>query len=304
VRRDLEPASETIDSLGGRCLGCGSVLGESVGCRLAAVPDEWSEVCLSVSRAPRRRDPGFLPASSLPHYSLGVPRLDSILRPLVPGLTIMVSGAEASALAELAAFRAQLPVEDGGLDSAVLFVDGGNRSDPYLFSSLARQRGIRPNTAMRRVANCRVFTMYQLADLVSERLVPAVADYAARLVVISDLLGTFNEPELEEREARRLLSTVEQGIAKIKKSALVLTTLASPNKYDSTVSSWADTVISLEPAGDRVRAELLKHPSRPPIVSSFKLSQLFSRGTVRAWSYAENLGRRTLTEDPTCTLSA
>ena len=138
VRRDPEPASETVDSLGGRCLGCGRVLEESVGCRLTAVPDEWSEIRLTVPRAPRIRDPGFPPASSLPHFSLGVPQLDSMLRPLVPGLSVMVSGAEASFVAELAAFRAQLPVEEGGLDSSVLFVDGGNRSDPYLFSSFAR----------------------------------------------------------------------------------------------------------------------------------------------------------------------
>lgn len=64
---------------------------------------------------------------------------------------------------------------------------------------------------MRRVTTCRVFTIYQLADLVSEHLVRAAEDYAAKLVVVSDLLGTFNEPELEEREARRLRAPSRTG---------------------------------------------------------------------------------------------
>jgi len=177
-------------------------------------------------------------------------------------------------VAELAAFRAQLPVEAGGLDSAVLYIDGGNRSDPYLFSSFAKQRGIKPTVAMRRVASCRVFTFYQLAALVSEHLVRAVEDYGTRLVVISDILGTFNEPELEEREARRVLSAVEEGIEKTKRRALVIATLASHNKYDDTIASWADAMVRLSHEGDRVRAELLKHRNRLPGQTTFRLSQL------------------------------
>jgi len=94
--------------------------------------------------------------------------------------------------------------------------------------------------------------------------------------VISDPLATFNEPELEEREARRLLSTIEQAIGTAKKNALVLTTLVTPCKYDEMVMSWADTAVSLASVGGRVRAELLKHPIKPRAVTSFKLSQLLS----------------------------
>jgi hypothetical protein len=177
-------------------------------------------------------------------------------------------------VSELAAFRAQLSVEMGGLDSTVIFVDGGNRSDPYLFASFAKQHGVSPNQALRRVANCRVFTMYQLAELVSEHLASAVDDYAAQLVVISDLLGTFNEPELDGREARRLLSSVEKGIREARRKALVITTLPSPSEYDEQVAPWADTLVRLSSDGDRARAELLKHPFKEPTTSTFKMSRL------------------------------
>ena len=274
VRRDLKPAGEAIERLGGRCSGCGSGLEDNVGCRLAPAPAGWSDVCIPGAPAAQRSARPFQPASSLPHFSLGFPRLDALLRPLSSQRLMVLTGAAASTVAELMAFRAQLPLEEGGLDSTVLFIDGGNRSDPYLFSSFARQHRLRPAVAMRRVATCRVFTIYQLADLISERLVRAAVDYAAKLVVISDLLGTFNEPELEEREARRLLSAVEDGIKRVKKNSLVLATLASPNKYDNVVMAWADTALSLSSSAGGVHAELVKHRTKPPTASNFTLSQL------------------------------
>ena len=127
---------------------------------------------------------------------------------------------------------------------------------------------------MWRVTSCRIFTLYLLAALVSEHLERAAADYGTRLVIISDVLGTFNEPELEEREARRVLSAIEEGIAKTKKHTLVVATLPSANKHDETVASWADTLVHLSSEGGRLRAELLKHRSKLPGETAFKLSQL------------------------------
>lgn len=179
---------------------------------------------------------------------------------------MVVAGDGSSAVAELAAFRAQLPVERGGLDSTVLFVDGGNRSDPYLFSSFARRHGVNPRAALRRVTSCRVFTMYQLADLLSRRLEGAVRDYAAKLVVVSDLLGTFNEPELDEREARRLLNAVGEGLSRAKRGSMLLVTLPCRSRFEGPVEGWADTLVRLSSSGGRARGELLRHPAKavPP----------------------------------------
>ena len=273
IRRDLSPASENISSLNGRCMGCGSLLEGSIECRLAPVPDDWSDVFLTTPPV-QKREAIFQKASSIPHFSLGFPRLDSLLRPFSEGRTILLSGEASSIVAEQAALRAQLPIESGGLDSAVLFIDGGNRSDPYLFSSFAKQRGLKPSVAMRRVASCRVFTFYQLAALVSEHLVRAVEDYGTRLVVICDILGTFNEPELEEREARRVLGAIEEGIERVKRQALVIATQTSSNKYDATVASWADAQVCMSSEKDRIRAELVKHRNRLPGETTFRLGQL------------------------------
>jgi hypothetical protein len=281
VRRNLGPTGETIDSLSGHCIGCGRELEGNIECRLASVPDDWSDIHLTDTVAVQRKASSFRSASSFPHFSLGFPRLDLLLRPFSPQRLIVLSGGAAPMVAELMTFRAQLPLEEGGFDSTVLFIEGGNRSDLYLFSSFARQHNLKPAVAMRRVATCRVFTIYQLADFISEHLARAAEDYAAKLVVVSDLFGTFNEPELEEREARRLLSAVEGGIKRVKKNSLVIMTLASPNKYDDVVMAWADTAVSLSSSGGRVEAELVKHPTKPPTASSFMMNQLLRPVEVR-----------------------
>ena len=282
VRRNLGPADEATVSHGGRCAGCGRPLEGAVECRFGPTPEDWSDAFVSTTQPTQEQRRLFTPASSIPHFSLGFPRLDSLLRPLSEGRLVMFGGEPSSVVAELAAFRAQLPVESGGLDSGVLFIDGGNRSDPYIFSSFAKQRGLKPAVAMRRVTSCRVFTLYQLAALVSEHLAPAAADYGTRLVVISDVLGTFNEPELEEREARRVLVAVGEGVEKTKKHALVVATLPSANKYDDLVSSWADALVRMTSEGGRVQAELVRHRNRLPGATTFRLGEILAAGAKRA----------------------
>ena len=274
VRKKLGPADAVNRPPDGRCAGCGRPLAGSVECVFAPTSEAWSDVLIDETPAAQKQDVIFRPASSIPHFSLGFPRLDSLLRPLSEGRLVMFSGGPSSVVAELAAFRAQLPVESGGLDSAVLFIDGGNRSDPYTFSSFAKQRGVKPAVAMRRVTSCRVFTLYQLAALVSEHLERAAEDYGTKLVIISDVFGTFNEPELEEREARRALLAIEEGVEKTKKHALVIATLPSPSKYDDMVVGWADAMMRMSSDGIRVRAELVKHRNRLPGTVTFRPNEI------------------------------
>lgn len=272
VRKNLGPTGVVNSPFDRHCAGCGRPLAGSVECVLAPIPEDWSDVL--ITEVPQKPKVLFQQASSIPHFCLGFPRLDSLLRPLSEGCLVMFSGEPSSVVAELAAFRAQLPVESGGLDSAALFIDGGNRSDPYTFSSFAKQMGIKPAVAMRRVTSCRVFTLYQLAALVSEHLKRATEDYGTRLVIISDILGTFNEPELEEREARRVLGAIEEGVEKTKEHALVVATMPSTSKYDNLVAGWADTWVRMSSDGARIRAELLNHRNRLPGAVTFRPGEI------------------------------
>jgi hypothetical protein len=118
--------------------------------------------------------------------------------------------------------------------------------------------------------------MYQLANVLSNDAVEMAEKYGSKLLVIANLLGTFNEPEISSYEVDRLLDAMHAGIMEAKKKELlVIITLGPPNKYDEVVSAWSDTLVHLSPLrGTKVRAELLRHPTRRPDSSEFSMNQL------------------------------
>jgi Rad51 len=270
VRKELASPDCILDSLMGTCPSCGAGLEDSIDCRLGSAPDDWQRRDVR-HQAPRvagerRKRPLFQSASSFNRFSLDFSPLDALVQPLTPDHLLVLEGHGASAVAELAAFRAQLPRERGGLDSTTVFVDGGNCSDPYLFASLARRYSLDVRKALRRVTNCRIFTSYQLANVLSKEVMGMVETYGSKLLVVAGLLGTFNEPDTSDTEAGRLLDAIHAGIVQAqKKGLIVIATLGTPCKYDMAVTSWADTVVRLSPArGERLRAQLLKHRDEGP----------------------------------------
>jgi hypothetical protein len=276
MRKELETPDGVIDSLSGSCPACGAKLENSVECRRGQAPEGWHNPAPSVDRSKiRRRAPLLQRASSYNHFSLDFSLCDRLLQPLAPNNLVMLQGHGASAVAELAAFRAQLPPERGGLDSTTVFIDGGNCSDPYLFASLARRYSFEAKRALRRITNCRVFTMYQLANLLSNDAMKMAETYGSKLLVVANLLGTFNEPEMSAREVERLLDAMHTGIMEAKKKLVVIATLGSPNRYDEVITSWSDTLIRLSLLRrGTTKADLLKHPTKKPGSAEFALNQL------------------------------
>jgi hypothetical protein len=276
VRERLASLDGLLDSLMGACPSCGGKLEDSIDCRAGPVPEGWQGPPIPVQRiSARLKSPMFQRASSFNRFSLDFSRLDRLLQPLAPDNFLILAGPCSSAVAELMAFRAQLPQERGGLDSTTFFIDGGNCSDPYLFASLARRYSLDTRKALRRVTTCRVFTMYQLASLLSDDIVGMAETYGSKLVVIGDLLGTFNEPEADTDEVARLLDAVRAGIAEAKKKLTVVATLNSPNPHDQTIVQWSDTLVCLSQLrGTRMRAELLRHPTKRRDSSEFTMGRL------------------------------
>jgi hypothetical protein len=276
VRKKLETPDHIADPLSGTCPSCGAKLENSIDCKQGRAPEGWHNPILSVDRTKvRRRAPLLQRASSYNRFSLDFSPCDKLLQPLAPDNLVMLQGHSASAIAELAAFRAQLPPERGGLDSTTTFVDGGNCSDPYLFASLAKRYSFDSKRALRRVTNCRVFTMYQLANLLSNDIMKMTETYGSKLLVISNLLGTFNEPETSAREVDRLLDAIHAGILEVKKKLVVIATLESPNKYDAVVTSWSDTLVRLSPLRrGSIQADLLRHPTKKSVAVEFDMNRL------------------------------
>jgi hypothetical protein len=55
-------------------------------------------------------------------------------------------------------------------DMDVILLDGANRFDPYVVSSLARRASIPPEKLLKRIRIARAFTCYQMATLMGEKL--------------------------------------------------------------------------------------------------------------------------------------
>jgi DNA-directed RNA polymerase subunit RPC12/RpoP len=289
VCASLEPVGDTVESLGNRCPGCGSALEARVSCRSAHIPETWSEISRSAYSAERERAETkveFQTAASLRGFSFNFAPLDALVAHYIdPTWSVAFTGRCANAVAEFLCFRAQLPKEAGGSDSSVVLVDGGNRSDLYLFSSYAKLYGVAPRKALRRVVTSRAFTMYQMANLVVNELARVVDEYGAKVVVLSDALGTLNEESgLREDEARRLAGAVRRGLGEVRKEKKVLTfmTLVTKTPYDRMMTDHADIVVDLEESGQLIEGTLLKHPFRKsPSSRQFKLRDLLFHNSPR-----------------------
>lgn len=277
----LEPVGDTVESLENRCPGCGSALEARVSCRSAHVPEAWGEISRSDhargARAGTKVE--FQRASSLRGFSFNFAPLDALVAHYIdPSWSVAFTGGCANAVAEFLCFRAQLPKEAGGSDSSVVLVDGGNRSDLYLFSAYAKLYGVAPKKALRRVVTSRAFTMYQMADLVVNQLGRVVDEYGAKVVVLSDVLGLLNEESgLREDEARRLAGAVRRGLDEARKERKFLTfmTLVTRTPYDRALTDHADVLVGLEEAGGGIEGTLLKHPFRKePASRRFTLRDL------------------------------
>lgn len=276
----LEPVDGTVESFENRCPGCGSALERNVSCRSARVPEGWSEVTRPVRRRPRAEVRAeFQTASSMRGFSFNFAPLDALVAHHIdPAWAVAFVGRPSSAVAEFVCFRAQLPKEAGGSDSSVVLIDGGNRSDLYLFSSFAKLYGVRPGKALRRVVTSRAFTMYQTADLVVNQLSRVVDEYGAKVVVLSDVFGTLGEEAgLRAEEARRLAGAVRRGLDEVRKrkKVLVFSTLVAKTPYDRLVAGQADVVVELRDTTRGVAGTLVKHPFRDrPVSREFTLRDL------------------------------
>jgi len=274
--KGLSGPERVIEALENRCPGCGSLLEGAMSGSSARLSDEFSEISLSLPPVHGGRRNFFRTAQSLRGFRSGLPKMDGLIEPLENGSLVVFRGRYSGALAELLCFRAQLPTAAGGMDSTVVFLDGGNRSDLYLFSSFARRAGVDPRRALRRVASSRAFTVYQLADLLTRELPTAVDDFGSKLVVVSDPLSMFGDPSLSLVEAKRVAGAIAEGLQRVKRpDVLVLVTLGTQSPHDSRLASLADILLGVEQEGRTVRASLLKHPTRRPSSVNFTRQEIF-----------------------------
>lgn len=101
-------------------------------------------------------------------------------------------------------------------------LDGGNRFQPYRIVQLLRQQTAQIESAAKHLFIRRAFTCYQMLALLEDT--PSLR----QPYLILDLLATFYDQHVNEREARRLLAACLLQVERLRQCAPVVVTLAPP----------------------------------------------------------------------------
>jgi len=201
--------------------------------------------------------------------SFNIGDVDSLLPFLCLGDFAVFCGSSAvRSLINLLCVRAQLPIQLGGLESNVLFVDGGNSFRLYEISSIAQSMELDPRTVLERIFISRTFTAYQMVDLVFEQLEAAVKKYDTKVVVIANLAQQFLDKDVPPKEAQEIFLQLTKYLADFSKNNnVILVATHSPYSWSKhrrffteVLCSRANIVSSIKKFRNRPYFILEKHP--------------------------------------------
>ncbi|MEJ2241384.1 MAG: hypothetical protein P8Y18_04500 [Candidatus Bathyarchaeota archaeon] len=164
--------------------------------------------------------------------SLGIEKIDEIFPHFSLGDFVVFRGSSQS-LINILCVRAQLPCQLGGLGTNVVFVDGGNKFRLYDISTIAQSYELDPRVVLERIFISRAFTAYQLTSLILERLQKAIDVYDSKLVILSNLIQLYLDPDIPKKEAQEIFMQLTSYISNFAKNNQVIV-LATNSNY-----SWS-----------------------------------------------------------------
>jgi hypothetical protein len=186
----------------------------------------------------------------------------------IPTFAILQGSPTVSQLSTLLAVRAQLPYQLGGLETNVVFVDGGNTFRLYDVSFTAQLHELNPKEVLDRIFVSRAFTAYQMTSLILDKLHEAVKRYNAKLVIVSDLAGLYLDTDVSEQEARDVFHQLTHYLAKFAEAndvIVVSTYLPHPPSsrsvfFKAVACGRATMVATVQPSRYGQQFVLEKHP--------------------------------------------
>ena len=260
------------------CPGCGFELEKTIKVQPSVLPPGkrllTNMICKNVEEL---FEPGELFEAKLSRGSIllrdvqsnlaaGVELLDETLT-LRFGELVSLHGEASNALSHLFCVRAINPLPPG-LDSDVVFVDGGNVFDSYTVSRHAFNLGLDQERTKLRIHLSRAFTHHQLSSLITDELAQATDQCDARLAIVSDITALYRDPDVKEkREAFDLFSKDIRSLAILaeqRNMIIVVTNLQSRSKaMDDVLARMAHVSATLHDKGEFTRLTVTKHPSIP-----------------------------------------
>ncbi len=176
-------------------------------------------------------------------FSLNMRNVTELFPGFAPGDLAVIHGSSSiNSLTSMLCIRAQLPVQEGGLNSNVLFIDGGNTFRLYQISRLAQLQHLNPTKILDRIFLSRAFTAYQMTTLIMERLKEAIEKYDTKLVIISDIAGLFLDKDIPEEESRSVFSQVMASLQRFVRQHQIIVIATMPPHEKSSLNSYLKTV--------------------------------------------------------------
>ena len=210
------------------------------------------------------------PARAQSLLSLNIPSVDGLFPGFAPGDFALLHGSPSvTSLTSLLCVRAQLPVQLGGLDGNVIFIDCGNTFAPDSITRLAQLNHLNATQARKHIFNFGAFTAYQLTSLIMEKLEKKIVTCNAKLVVISDIASLFLDKDIQNEEAQRVYSQIVNCLSNLTKKHQIIVVATHLPHEDSIRNSVlreitltkATTVLSYFKTKYTRELNLEKHPT-------------------------------------------
>ncbi len=257
------------------CPGCGFELGKTLKVQPSALPPGKRLLTNMICKnAEALFEPGELLEAKLTrgrtllrdvqsNLAAGIALLDGVLA-LRFGQLVSLQGETSNALSHLLCVRAINPLPPG-LDSDVVFVDGGNVFDAYTVSKHAFSLGLDQERTKLRIHLSRAFTHHQLSSLITDELAQAADQCDARLAIVSDITALYCDPDVKEkREAFDLFSRNIRSLAMLaerRNMIIVVTNLQSRSKaMDNALAQTAHVSATLHDKGAHTQVNVTRHP--------------------------------------------
>lgn len=167
------------------------------------------------------------------------------------------------------AVQAQLPKEEGGLDSSTIIIDNANMVKIEKLTDYAFDLGLEPEITMDKIYISRAFNSSQTYDLIINQLESFFQRIPAKLLIVAGLPELYiaenvkgeRLQELTHMATRLMAFTLQRGIA------TVVSASSSRNKRSpaggKALSSCAQAHIYVEESKAYVKYTLAKHPQYP-----------------------------------------
>ena len=207
-------------------------------------------------------------ALSQPVFPLNIRSVNEIFPGFALGDFTVLQGSSVLSLASLLCVKAQLPTQLGGLQSNVVFIDGGNTFRLYQIAQLALIHHLNPKKILDNIYISRAFTAYQATSLITNHLKETIKKYNAKLVIISDIAGFFLDKDISEVETQRIFSHVATFLSNFaRESHTIVIATYPPHEASSRndllhkqTCSRANVVLSLSRNNYARKISLEKHP--------------------------------------------